>query len=230
MHTSGRVFLHPVYIIMDFLDEALVDYVERYTTEERTVLKELNRETYSNVLIPRMLAGHLQGRVISMFSQMIRPKQVLEIGTYTGYSALCWAEGLQEGGHVHTIDINEELEDMVARYIEEAGQSNTITTYQGNAVEIIPSIDETWDVVYIDADKENYSRYFDLVIDKVRKGGFIIGDNVLWSGKVLEKEESRDEDTQALVDYCEKIHKYPRVENVLFPVRDGLLVARKLST
>lgn len=213
---------------MDFLDEAIEAYIERYTTEESKVLKELNRETYSRVLIPRMLAGHLQGRVISMFSHMIKPTQVLEIGTYTGYSALCWAEGLQDGGQIHTIDINEELEDMVARYIDEAGQKSSVITYLGNAVDIIPSIEQSFDVVYIDADKENYSTYYDLVIDKVRAGGYIIADNVLWSGKVVAPEESRDEDTQALVAYCEKINKDSRVENVLFPIRDGLLVARKL--
>lgn len=213
---------------MEFLDEEIEAYVERYTTEESQVLKRLNRETYSRVLIPRMLAGHLQGRVISMFSHMIQPTQVLEIGTYTGYSALCWAEGLQQGGKVHTIDVNEELEEMVVRYIAEAGQSATIATYLGNALDIIPSIEEEFDVVYIDADKDNYSNYYDLVIDKVRSGGYIIADNVLWSGKVIEPEEKRDEDTQALVSYCGKINDDSRVENVLFPVRDGLLVARKL--
>ncbi|HIO68810.1 MAG TPA: methyltransferase domain-containing protein [Flavobacteriales bacterium] len=213
---------------MEFLDEAIEAYVERYTSEESKVLKELNRETYSRVLIPRMLAGHLQGRVISMFSHMINPRQVLEIGTYTGYSALCWAEGLQDEGQVHTIDVNEELEEMAARYINKAGQTSSVVTYLGNAVDIIPSIDQTFDVVYIDADKENYSKYYDLVIDKVRTGGYIIADNVLWSGKVVEVEESQDEDTQALVSYCEKIQSDSRVINVLFPVRDGLLVARKL--
>ena len=213
---------------MEFLDEAIEAYVERYTSEESKVLKELNRETYSRVLIPRMLAGHLQGRVISMFSHMINPRQVLEIGTYTGYSALCWAEGLQDEGQVHTIDVNEELEEMAARYINKAGQTSSVVTYLGNAVDIIPSIDQTFDVVYIDADKENYSKYYDLVIDKVRTGGYIIADNVLWSGKVVEVEESQDEDTQALVRYCEKIQSDSRVINVLFPVRDGLLVARKL--
>ncbi|MBL4735053.1 MAG: class I SAM-dependent methyltransferase [Flavobacteriales bacterium] len=213
---------------MEFLDQALVDYVERYTSAESQVLQDLSRETYGKVLVPRMLAGHLQGRVISMFSHMVHPHQVLEIGTYTGYSALCWAEGLQDGGKVHTIDINEELEEIVARHIEEAGQSNNIVTYLGNAIDIIPSINETFDIVYIDADKENYANYYDLVVGKVRKGGYIIADNVLWSGKVVEPEENRDADTIALVNYCEKIHQDSRVENVLFPIRDGLLVARKL--
>jgi len=213
---------------MEFLDESISAYVERYTSEESEVLDDLNRETYSKVLIPRMLAGHLQGRVISMLSHMVKPKQVLEIGTYTGYSALCWAEGLQEGGQVHTIDINEELEDMVNGYIARANQTSNIVTYIGKAMDIIPTIDALFDVVYIDADKENYSNYYDLAIDKLRDGGYIIADNVLWSGKVVESPENRDEDTQALVDYCEKIHNDPRVENVLLPIRDGLLVARKL--
>ena len=213
---------------MEFLDQELVDYVERYTSVENQVLQDLSRETYGKVLVPRMLAGHLQGRVISMFSHMVHPHRVLEIGTYTGYSALCWAEGLQDGGKVHTIDINEELEEIVARHIKEAGQSNNIVTYLGNAIDIIPSINETFDIVYIDADKENYANYYDLVVGKVRKGGYIIADNVLWSGKVVEPEENRDADTIALVNYCEKIHQDSRVENVLFPIRDGLLVARKL--
>lgn len=213
---------------MEFLDQAIVDYVERYTSAESQLLRDLSRETYGKVLVPRMLAGHLQGRVISMFSHMVHPHQVLEIGTYTGYSALCWAEGLQDGGKVHTIDINEELEEIVARHIGEAGQSNNIVTYLGNAIDIIPSINETFDIVYIDADKENYANYYDLVVGKVRKGGYIIADNVLWSGKVVEPEENRDADTIALVNYCEKIHQDSRVENVLFPIRDGLLVARKL--
>ena len=212
---------------MDFLDDALEDYVNRYTSAESSVLQDLNRETYSKVLVPRMLAGHLQGRVISMFSHMIKPRNVLEIGTYTGYSALCWAEGVPDGGRVHTIDINAELGEMVTRYIEEADQTANIITHIGNALDIIPSINELFDVVYIDADKVNYSNYYDLVFDKVQHGGYIIADNVLWSGKVVEPEENRDEDTQAIVKYCEKIHSDSRVENVLFPVRDGLLVARK---
>ena len=213
---------------MDFLPEALDEYVVGNTTAETDLLNRLNRETYQKVLIPRMLSGHLQGRVLSMLSHMIRPKTILEIGTYTGYSAICMAEGLQDNGKVITIDINEELETMVRRYIEDAGLTDKIDFRVGNAIDIIPSLDEELDLVFIDADKTNYSNYFDLVIDKVRKGGFIIADNVLWSGKVIEEVDEKDFDTQALKEYNDKIMKDPRVENCLFPIRDGLMVARKL--
>ena len=213
---------------MEFIDESLVSFIENHSQKESDVLKRLNRETYAKVLTPRMLAGHLQGRVISMLSNMIQPKQILEIGTYTGYSAICWSEGLISNGKIHTIDINEELKDMVDRYLIEAKIVDQVQTYVGNAVDIIPTIDEVFDVVFIDADKENYSLYFDLVFDKVRKGGYIIADNVLWSGKVVGDRESMDDETAALVDYCKKIHQDNRVENVLFPIRDGLMIARKL--
>lgn len=213
---------------MDFIDESLVSFIENHSQQESDVLKRLNRETYAKVLTPRMLAGHLQGRVISMLSNMIQPNQVLEIGTYTGYSAICWTEGLNKNGQLHTIDINEELKDMVDRYIDEAGVDKQVLTYIGNAIEIIPTINEVFDVVFIDADKENYSRYFDLVFYKVKKGGYIIADNVLWSGKVVGDRDKMDDETAALVDYCEKIHQDERVENVLFPIRDGLMIARKL--
>lgn len=213
---------------MDFLPEALDNYVVDHTTPETELLNKLNRETYQKVLIPRMLSGHLQGRVLSMLSHMIRPETILEIGTYTGYSALCMAEGLQKGGRLITIDINEELETMVRRYIADAGLSDTIDFRIGNALDIIPGIEHEIDLVFIDADKTNYSNYFDLVIEKVRPGGYIIADNVLWSGKVVEQPDTNDLDTKALIDYCDKVAADPRVENVLFPIRDGLLVARKL--
>lgn len=213
---------------MDFLDPKLLAYSEQFTEPESPILAELNRETYANVLIPRMLSGHIQGRMLSMFSNMLKPRQILEVGTYTGYSALCLAEGLLDGGTLHTIDNNEELEAMVKRYIKKAGYEDKIKQYVGNAVDIIPQIDTTFDLVFIDADKENYSRYFDMVIDRVRTGGIIIADNVLWSGKVLDKKElEKDKDTKALDEYNKKIQADPRVENVLFPVRDGLMIARK---
>ena len=213
---------------MDFLPEELDNFVCSHTSPEPELLYKLNRETYQKVLIPRMLSGHLQGRVLSMLSHMIKPKNILEIGTYTGYSAICMAEGIQDGGQLVTMDINEELETMVRGYIDEAGLSETIDFRIGNALEIIPSLELEFDLVFIDADKTNYSNYFDLVIDKVSKGGYIIADNVLWSGKVVESVEEKDEDTKALVSYCDKIHNDPRVENALFPIRDGLLIARKL--
>jgi caffeoyl-CoA O-methyltransferase len=180
------------------------------------------------VLIPRMLSGHLQGRILSMFSHMIQPKRILEIGTYTGYSALCLAEGLTPDGKLITMDINEELEDRVRRYINDSDYSSQIDFRVGNALEIIPTLEDELDLVFIDADKPNYSNYFDLVIDKLRTGGIIIADNVLWSAKVLDPEQlANDEDTKALHEFNEKMQQDSRVENVLMPVRDGLMVVRK---
>ena len=212
---------------MDFLDPRLEEYVLAHTQEETPVLKELNRETYAKVMTPRMLAGQLQGRVLSMLSNMIRPSQILEIGTYTGYSAICLSEGLQENGKIHTIDNNEELQEVVSRYLEEAGITQKVNLYIGDALDIIPSINEIFDLVYIDADKVNYSNYYDLIFDEVRKGGFIIADNVLWSGKVLNNPEEMDEDTKHIVAYSRKVHADKRVENVIFPIRDGLMICRK---
>lgn len=212
---------------MDFLPEEIENYVTQHSENESELLKELNHETWEKVLIPRMLSGHIQGRILSMLSHMVQPKNILEIGTYTGYSALCFAEGLKEGGKIHTIDINEELEPMVSRYIQKAGLEDTIINHIGNAVEIIPTIEEAFDLVFIDADKTNYSNYYDLVFDKVASGGYIIADNVLWSGKVVDPNENDDPDTAALKAYCKKIQEDSRVQNVLFPVRDGLMIARK---
>jgi len=214
---------------MEFLPETIVDYITHHTTDEPDLLKELNHETWEKVLIPRMLSGHLQGRVLSMFCHMMKPTSILEIGTYTGYSALCLAEGLDENGKIHTIDINEELHSMIKRYIQKAGLEKTIIPHIGHALDIIPQLSETFDLVFIDADKTNYSNYFDAIIDSVRPGGFIIADNVLWSGKVVDDKSSMDEDTKALAEYSNKINKDARVENVLLPIRDGLMVARKLA-
>ncbi len=213
---------------MDFLPTDIENYVETFTSSESDVLHELNRETNQKFLIPRMLSGHLQGRVLSLFSHLLRPRRILEIGTYTGYSALCLAEGLQSDGKLITIDVNEELEDVVNRYVQKSGLSEKIEFRIGNAMELIPEMNELFDLVFIDADKTNYSNYFDLVIDKVRPGGCIIADNVLWSGKVIHDKENQDEDTTALVAYNQKVQNDPRVENVLMPVRDGLMIARKL--
>lgn len=213
---------------MDFLDPQLEEYVLAHTQEETPLLKALNRETYAKVMAPRMLAGHLQGRVLSMLSNMILPMQILEIGTYTGYSAICLSEGLREGGKIHTIDNNEELKEMVSRYLKEAGITGKVNLYVGDALDIIPAINETFDLVYIDADKVNYSNYYDLIFDKVRKGGFIIADNALWSGKILDDHQKMDEDTKAVVAYSRKVHADKRVENVIFPIRDGLMICRKL--
>ncbi len=212
---------------MEFLPEKIDDYTTNHTSAESEVLAQLNRDTHAKVLQARMLSGHVQGRILSTFSHMLKPKRILEIGTYTGYSAICLAEGLAEDGKLHTIDINEELEEMVKSYIAKANMENQIQMHVGNAMEIIPALHETWDLVFIDADKGNYSNYFDLVIDHLRPGGYIIADNVLWSGKVVEKVSSKDLETQALLDFNKKVHEDSRVENVLFPVRDGLMVCRK---
>jgi len=213
---------------MDFIDDALVEYVEKYTQEEPSLLQKINRETYAKVLTPRMLAGHLQGRVLSMLSNMIQPDSVLEIGTYTGYSAICLAEGLTPDGVLHTIDINEELEEVVRGYFKEAGIEKQVRYVIGNAIDIIPKIKGSFDLVFIDADKGNYANYFDMVIGRVSQGGFIIADNVLWSGKVLDDPQTMDEDTRALLEFSKKIQADQRVENVLFPIRDGIMVMRKL--
>jgi caffeoyl-CoA O-methyltransferase len=213
---------------MEFPDPAITEYAEKFTTPESQVLIDLNRETFAKVLMPRMLSGHLQGRILSMISHMIRPKTILEIGTYTGYSAICFAEGLADDGHLHTIDINDELAPLVKLYISKAGMEKKITTHLGNAISIIPTLPGPFDLVFIDADKINYSLYYDLVFDKVRQGGFIIADNVLWDGKVLNM-ETADKDTRAIHQFNEKIINDSRVENVLLPVRDGLMIVRKVS-
>lgn len=212
---------------MEFLPADLQAYVEAHSDEETDILSDLNRETFTKVMMPRMLSGHLQGRMLSILSHMIQPKRILEIGTYTGYSAICMAEGLVSNGKLITLDINEELESMVRSYFEKAGLTNSIDYRIGNAMDLIPEIDEVFDLVFIDADKKNYTNYFNLVFDKVRAGGFIIGDNVLWSGKVIETEKKTDKDTQAILDFNRFVQEDDRVENVLFPVRDGLMVIRK---
>ena len=212
---------------MDFIDEKLLQYTEAHTTDESEILKELNRETQAHVLNPRMLSGHLQGRVLSMLSHMIRPQFILEIGTYTGYSAICLCEGLQQHGKLFTIDINEELEEMVHKYFDKAGLGHRIEQLNGDATSIIPTLHANFDLVFIDADKTNYSRYYDLVFDKVNPGGYIVADNVLWSGNVLKSPSEMDDDTKAIISFNAKVQTDVRVENVLLPVRDGLMVIRK---
>jgi caffeoyl-CoA O-methyltransferase len=211
--------------MMEILNEQLQRYAELHSTAENDLLKSINRDTHANVLMPRMLSGHLQGRVLSMISQMIRPKVILEIGTYTGYSALCLAEGLAQGGKIITIDINEELEEKVRGYFKPYGDK--IDYRIGRALDIISTLDEAFDLVFIDADKTNYGNYFDVVIDKIRPGGFMLADNVLWSGKVLD--ERPDADTRSIISFNQKIHADKRVENVLLPIRDGIMMIRKLS-
>ncbi|MFT6246797.1 MAG: putative O-methyltransferase YrrM [Salibacteraceae bacterium] len=211
---------------MEFISQKIDDYVCAHTAEEPKILYDLNRETHMNVLRPRMLSGHFQGRVLSMLSKMIKPNDVLEIGTYTGYSALCFAEGLAENGHIVTIDKNEELEDLVNEYVAKSEYKDQIKCIFGDAMEIIPGLKREFDIVFIDADKSNYLNYYNMVINKVRKGGYIILDNVLWSGKVLEEVEQEDLDTKVLIEMNTVIHNDDRVEEVLLPIRDGLMIAR----
>ena len=212
---------------MEFLPADIEQYAVDHSKPECSVLAELHRETWAKVLRPRMLSGHLQGKVLETFSHMLRPRRVLEIGTYTGYSAICMAYGLAEGGKLYTIDINDEISHIAQKYIDQAGLSDKIQFHIGDARKIIPTLQETWDLVFIDADKENYTHYYDLVFDHVRPGGFIVADNVLWSGKVLQPYELLDEETKSLVDFNQKVLDDPRIDNVLMPVRDGLMVIRK---
>ena len=218
------LFLHKN---MEFLPEKIENYAAKFTQNESEILSELNRETWAKVMIPRMLSGHMQGRILSMLSKMIQPTTIVEIGTYTGYSALCLAEGLSENGTLHTIDINEEYIAFADKYFQKSTHKNKIKQHIGNAIDILPEIKEKIQLVFIDADKENYSNYYNLVFDKLEVGGYIIADNVLWSGKVVE--DKMDEETKALVDYSKLVHQDKRVENVLLPVRDGLMICRKIS-
>jgi len=212
---------------MEFINEELEKYAQAHSSDESPLLKKINRDTYANVLMPRMLSGHLQGRFLAMIAGMIKPKNILEIGTFTGYSAICLAEGLAEDGKLYTIDINEELEDRVKGYFEEAGLSKKIVYYIGNAMQVIPNLDVSFDMVFIDADKINYAAYYHLVFDKVCKGGFIIADNVLWSGKVVDSKKV-DKDTQALMDFNDMVYNDERVEKVMLPLRDGLTIIKKI--
>lgn len=211
---------------MNFLPEEIDHYVVEHSQQEPEILKELSKETWQKVLNPRMLSGAFQGRVLSMISKLIQPKNILEIGTYTGYSALCLAEGLQKEGHLYTIDKNEELETLQQKYFSKSEYGNQIHQYVGNALEIIPQIDIKFDLVFIDADKSNYPNYFNLIIDKMNSGGVILSDNVLWSGKVVEELNPKDLDTKALLLYNKLLNKDDRVETVLLPIRDGLTISR----
>ncbi len=213
---------------MEFIDTAIEHYALAHSQPESDVLKKLNRETHLDVLSPRMLSGHLQGNFLSMISKMIQPKCILEIGTFTGYSAICLAQGLQPDGKLYTIDNNEQLEKMVRSFFEEANLTTKIDYRIGDALEVIPTIHEIFDVIFIDADKKNYINYYNLVFDKVRSGGYIIADNVLWSGKILDTAKNNDKDTLLIDAYNKLIHTDKRVEHQLIPLRDGLMIARKL--
>ncbi|MDG1439434.1 MAG: O-methyltransferase [Flavobacteriales bacterium] len=212
---------------MDFLDPKIEQYTLQHCEPESELLYELNRQTHLQILQPRMLSGHLQGRILSSYSKALSPNNVLEIGTYTGYSALCMAEGLKKNGTIHTIDINEELTSFTQSFLNKSKFNNQIKLHVGNALDLIPTLKLEWDLVFIDADKENYSNYFDLVIDRVRSGGWIIADNVLWSGKVLKPTDRNDQETAALKAFNQKVHQDPRVTNLLLPVRDGMMILIK---
>ena len=211
---------------MHFLSEELENYAAQHTEDEPLLIQELNKRTHLNVLQPRMISGHFQGRFLSLLSKMVQPRTILEIGTYTGYATLCLAEGLHLEGVLHTIDIKEELTDLQREFFDRSGYGSQIVQYLGKAADIIPALDTTFDLVFIDADKQNYAHYFDLVIEKMNRGGLILSDNVLWSGKVVEEVKHNDKHTQALMAYNQKIKDDPRVETVLLPIRDGITLSR----
>ena len=212
---------------MDFIDKALETYAKEHTSPEPESWVELSRETWLNKLYPRMLSGHLQGAFLSMISQMIKPNRILEIGTFTGYSALALAKGLSKTGLLYTLDINKEHESLALKHFAADGIDQKVKMIIGNALDIIPTLKEKWDLVFIDADKINYSNYFDLIFDKVKPGGWIIADNALWSGKVLSETDLNDKDTTAIKEFNDKIQSDDRVENMLLPFRDGLMLIRK---
>lgn len=212
---------------MQFIPEKLDDYVVKHSQDEPELLQHLNRETYQKIMQPRMLSGHFQGRVLSMISKLVNPKNILEIGTYTGYSALCLAEGMQSDGELHTIDIDEELYAFQRKYFDKSEFGHQIHQHLGNALEIIPKLNIPFDLVFIDADKENYSNYFNCVIDKLNSGGIILSDNVLWSGKVIEPLQADDTATKALIEYNTLLKVDKRVETLMLPIRDGLTISRK---
>ena len=213
---------------MHFISEELENYIEKHSAAEPELLQQLNKETYQKILQPRMLSGHFQGRVLSMLSKILNPKYILELGTYTGYATLCLAEGLQNDGTIDTIDINEELEDIQHKYFSKSPFKDQIIQHVGNALDIVPTLNKKFDLVFIDADKENYINYWNLMVPMMNKGGIILSDNVLWSGKVLEDVQKNDKSTPILLEYNKIVNEDPRVETVLLPIRDGLTVSRIL--
>tara|TARA_B100001057_G_scaffold166661_1_gene167402 strand:+ start:4549 stop:5193 length:645 start_codon:yes stop_codon:yes gene_type:complete len=214
---------------MDFIDDDIMQYAENHSQEESELLKELQRETHQKILQPRMISGHFQGRFLSFLSRLIQPEKILEVGTYTGYATLCLAEGLRKNGAIHTIDINEELFDFHKKYFDKSLYKNHIFSHQGDAKKIIPRLDFNFDLVFIDADKSNYSLYFDLILPKLNPGGIIIADNVLWSGKVLHDNiPDNDGETLGLKEFNDKVMADKKVETLLLPIRDGLMICRKV--
>ena len=213
--------------MINFIDDNILNYSISMSEKESKLLNDLYRETYLKVLNPRMISGHYQGRILSLISKIISPKKILEIGTYTGYSAICLCEGMDKDGILHTIDNNKELVEIQNKYFKRANLKDKIVQHSGDAKNIIPSIDEEFDIVFIDADKESYPEYYDLIINKVRSGGIIIADNILWSGKILEKVEKDDQATKSIIEFNNKITLDDRVKNIILPIRDGLNIVRK---
>ena len=211
----------------NFINKDILEYSEKYSQQEPEILQELNRETHLKILNPRMLSGFFQGRLLSIISKLIKPKKVLEIGTYTGYSAICIAEGMNKNGIIHTIDKNEELNTIQKKYFKKSGLENNIIQYNGCALDIIPKIEEKFDLIFIDADKENYINYFNLVIEKLNNNGVILADNVLWSGKVINSED-HDLTTNVLREFNKMVNNDNRVETILLPIRDGISIIRKI--
>jgi predicted O-methyltransferase YrrM len=212
---------------MYFLPEKLDNYVVEHSEQEPELLQQLTRETYQKILQPIMLSGPYQGRVLSMISKLVNPKSILELGTFTGYATLCLAEGLQKDGVIHTIDINEELHDFQRKYFDMSEYGDQIIQHTGSAIDIIPDLETSFDLVFIDADKPNYSNYFHLIIDKLNSGGIILSDNVLWHGKVVEELNEKDVSTKAVLDYNTLLKEDERIETVILPIRDGLTISRK---
>lgn len=212
----------------NFIDSKIFNYSLSKSSKEPKILNDLNRETHLKILNPRMLSGHYQGRILSLVSKIIKPKTVLEIGTYTGYSTICLSEGLDKNGSIHTIDHNEELLVIQNKYFKKAGISEKVKQYTGDAIKIIKKLNLDFDLVFIDADKENYPLYFDLIIEKVKPGGVIIADNILWSGKILEKVEEEDYATKSIIEFNDKVKNDDRVETIILPIRDGLSLIRKI--
>jgi caffeoyl-CoA O-methyltransferase len=211
-------------------DPVLLDqYIFNHISPEEDFLRELDRETHIKVLGSRMLSGHLQGQILSMVSCMIKPRCILEIGTFTGYSALCLAKGLADGGQLHTIEIDDELEKIAQKYFLKSGMADRIVQHIGDAQKIIPSINQSFNLVFIDADKRDYCTYYHLIFDKIPVGGFLIADNVLWDGKVADPDAANEDQTRGILEFNDLVQNDPRVKNVILPVRDGIMVVQKVA-
>ena len=213
---------------MDYFNEGLEDYIINHSQQEPKILKDLNRETNLKVLQPRMISGAYQGRLLSILSKIISPKKILEIGTFTGYSTLCLSEGLIKGGTIHTVDINEELYDFQRKYFKKSSFNDNITQHLGNALEIIPTMDNDYDLIFLDADKNNYPKYLDILISKLKIGGVLLSDNVLWDGKVLNEISEKDTSTKAIVKYNKLLNQRKDMDSVILPIRDGITISRKI--